>query len=91
MERRRALATAAAVTMTALSAFFAVGVGSGAIGIQAAPAPQPVTQPAVAPHPVVHARTAVRGYQVDNPRAGTGRPHGAHAPPVEHDVERATR
>jgi hypothetical protein len=52
MERRKAIATAAAVTMSAVSAMFAFGVGSGALGTQSTQsptAPQVVSQPAVAP------------------------------------------
>ena len=55
MERRKAIATAAAITMSAVSAIFAFGVSSAALGtqssqsIQSTPAPQALSQPAVAP------------------------------------------
>ncbi len=52
MERRKAIATAAAITMSAVSAIFAFGVSSATQstqGAQSTPAPQAVSQPAVAP------------------------------------------
>ena len=52
MERRKAIATAAAITMSAVSAIFAFGVSSAALGTQntqSTPAPQALSQPAVAP------------------------------------------
>ena len=51
MERRKAIATAAAITMSAVSAIFAFGVSSAALGTQntqSTPAPQALSQPAVA-------------------------------------------
>lgn len=51
MERRKAVATAAAITMSAVSAIFAFGVSSAALGTQntqSTPAPQALSQPAVA-------------------------------------------
>ncbi len=46
MERRTALATAAAITMGVTSALFAVGAGTGVFGSAAATAPTPAVQAA---------------------------------------------
>lgn len=46
MERRTALATAAAITMGATSVLFAVGAGTGVFGSAVATAPTPVVQAA---------------------------------------------
>ena len=48
MNRRTAIATAAAATMTLLSGFVAVGAHTGALGIGGSPTPA-VAQPAAAP------------------------------------------
>ena len=51
MERRKAIATAAAITMSAVSAIFAFGVSSAGLGTQttpSTPAPQALSRPAVA-------------------------------------------
>ena len=92
MERRKAIATAAAITMSAVSAIFAFGVSSAALGTQSTqstPAPQALSQPAVAPTASPVPLQAQRA--ANDPREGVRRPDESIGPAAKRDNERHKR
>ncbi len=89
MNRRSAIATAAAATMTLLSGFVVVGAHTGALGLGGAPAPA-VAQPTAAP---VAERPATPA-AIDTTRTATATkasPAAGHAEERDHGYEHEGR
>jgi hypothetical protein len=74
MERKTALATAAAITMGVSSALFAVGAGTGVFGSAAASGPTPAVQAAS-----IAANSTATNSTATNPSAASTATSGRHS------------
>ena len=74
MNRRTALATAAAITMTLFSGVVALGANTGALGLGGSPAPA-VAQPIAAPTAAAPVDTASVARAASTTRSASAREH----------------